>query len=335
MKKIIFAAALSACAVLPLAARADVTELKVPLGAGGFGFLPLHIMKQHNLVEKHAEKLGHTMKVNWSNIGGPSAMIDALLSGSAHFIAAGPPSFLILWDRTKGNANVKGVAAMSSMPMNLNTRAEHLKSIDDLRPTDKIAVTSVKSSIPSIIMQMYAVQKYGKDQAFRFDPYTVTMNHGDAAAALLSGSSGITGHYASAPLDQLERKSPGVRSIMNTDKIMGGSTTFTMISTRSDFQQKNPKVFAAFVSALKEAQEMIAKDKGAAADTLIASMGGSSKWSKADMVELLNDPSIKYTTKPENVMKYATFMNQIGSIKNAPKSLDELFFVGADVAGGN
>lgn len=335
MKKIILAAALSACVVLPLAARADVTELKVPLGAGGFGFLPLHIMKQHNLVEKHAAKLGHTMKVNWSNIGGPSAMIDALLSGSAHFISAGPPSFLILWDRTKGNANVKGVAAMSSMPMNLNTRAEHLKSIDDLRPTDKIAVTSVKSSIPSIIMQMYAVEKYGKDQAFRFDPYTVTMNHGDAAAALLSGSSGITGHYASAPLDQLERKSPGVRSIMNTDTIMGGSTTFTMISARADFQQKNPKVFAAFVSALKEAQEMIAKDKGAAADTLIESMGGSSKWSKADMVELLNDPSIKYTTKPENVMKYATFMHQIGSVKNAPKSIDELFFVGADVSGGN
>ncbi|MDO9025956.1 ABC transporter substrate-binding protein [Zwartia sp.] len=335
MKKIFFAAALSACVLLPLAARADVTELKVPLGAGGFGFLPLHIMKQHNLVEKHAAKLGHTMKVNWSNIGGPSAMIDALLSGSAHFISAGPPSFLILWDRTKGNANVKGVAAMSSMPMNLNTRAEHLKSIDDLRPTDKIAVTSVKSSIPSIIMQMYAVEKYGKDQAFRFDPYTVTMNHGDAAAALLSGSSGITGHYASAPLDQLERKSPGVRSIMNTDTIMGGSTTFTMISARADFQQKNPKVFAAFVSALKEAQEMIAKDKGAAADTLIESMGGSSKWSKADMVELLNDPSIKYTTKPENVMKYATFMHQIGSMKNAPKSIDELFFAGADVSGGN
>lgn len=335
MKKAIYALALSALAVLPLAAKADVTELKVPLGAGGFGFLPLHIMKQHNLIEKHSQKLGHTVKVNWSNIGGPSAMIDALLSGSAHFIAAGPPSFLILWDRTKGNASVKGVAAMSSMPMNLNTKAEHLKSIDDLRPTDKIAVTSVKSSIPSIVMQMYAVKKYGKEQAFRFDPFTVTMNHGDAAAALLSGGAGITGHYASAPLDQLERKSPGVRSIMNTDQVMGGSTTFTMISARSDFQQKNPKVYAAFVSALKEAQEMIAKDKGAAADTLIASMGGSSKWSRDDMIGLLNDPSIKYTTKPENVMKYAAFMNQIGSLKNNPKSIDELFFAGADVAGGN
>jgi NitT/TauT family transport system substrate-binding protein len=50
---------------------------------------------------------------------------------------------------------------------------------------------------------------------------------------------------------------------------------------------------------------------------------------------LLNDPSIKYTTKPENVMKYATFMNQIGSLKNNPKSIDELFFAGSDVAGGN
>ena len=159
MKKVFHAFALSALMTLPLAVKADVAELKVPLGAGGFGFLPLHIMKEHNLIEKHSQKLGHTVKVNWSNIGGPSAMIDALLSGSAHFIAAGPPSFLILWDRTKGNANVKGVAAMSSMPMNLNTKAEHLKSIDDLRPTDKIAVTSVKSSIPSIVMQMYAVQK--------------------------------------------------------------------------------------------------------------------------------------------------------------------------------
>jgi len=34
-------------------------------------------------------------------------------------------------------------------------------------------------------------------------------------------------------------------------------------------------------------------------------------------------------------MKYATFMNQIGSLKNNPKSIDELFFAGNDIAGGN
>ena len=33
---------------------------------------------------------------------------------------------------------------------------------------------------------------------------------------------------------------------------------------------------------------------------------------------MLNDPKIYYTTKPENVMKYATFMHEIGSLKNEP-----------------
>ena len=315
-------------------ASAEVSEIKVPLGAGGFGFLPLHMMKAHNLIEKQAEQAGVNVKVNWSNIGGPSGMIDALLSGSADFISAGPPSFLILWDKTKGNANVKGVASMSSIPMRLNTRAEHLKTIDDLKAGDKIAVTSVKSSIPSIVMQMYAVQKYGREQAFRFDPFTVTMNHSDAAAALLSGTT-ITGHYASAPLDQRELKSPGVRTIMNTDDVMGGSTTFTMISTTQKFHDQNPKVYAAFVAALKEAQEMIMKDKPAAVKVLLESMGGANAGSAEDMMAILNDPTTKYTIKPENVMKYANFMNSIGSMKNKPGSIDELFFKGVDISGGN
>lgn len=315
-------------------ASAEVSEIKVPLGAGGFGFLPLHMMKAHNLIEKQAEQAGVNVKVNWSNIGGPAGMIDALLSGSADFISAGPPSFLILWDKTKGNANVKGVASMSSIPMRLNTRAEHLKTIDDLKAGDKIAVTSVKSSIPSIVMQMYAVQKYGREQAFRFDPFTVTMNHSDAAAALLSGTT-ITGHYASAPLDQRELKSPGVRTIMNTDDVMGGSTTFTMISTTQKFHDQNPKVYAAFVAALKEAQEMIMKDKPAAVKVLLESMGGANAGSAEDMMAILNDPTTKYTIKPENVMKYANFMNSIGSMKNKPGSIDELFFKGVDISGGN
>ena len=333
MKKII-AAGLFVSVFASLTANAEVSEVKVPLGAGGFGFLPLHIMKANNLIEKHAEQAGVKVKVNWSNIGGPAGMIDALLSGSADFISAGPPSFLILWDKTKGNANVKGVASMSSMPMRLNTRAEHLKTIDDLKAGDKIAVTSVKSSIPSIVMQMYAVQKYGRDQAFKFDPFTVTMNHSDAAAALLSGTT-ITGHYASAPLDQRELKSPGVRTIMNTDDVMGGSTTFTMISTTQKFHDQNPKVYAAFVAALKESQEMIMKDKPGAVKVLLESMGGANAGSAEDMLAILNDPSTKYTIHSENVMKYANFMNSIGSLKNKPASIDELFFKGTDTAGGN
>ena len=138
-----------------------------------------------------------------------------------------------------------------------------------------------------------------------------------------------------APLDQAERKTAGVRSIMNTDDVMGGSTTFTMISTTRKFQERNPKVYSAFVSALKEAHDMIRQDKQGAAQVLIDSMGGPGKWSLNEMVAMLNDPSIKYTTTPENVMKYAVFMHEIGSIKNRPTSIPELFFPGVDLQNGN
>jgi len=319
---------------LPFSARAEVSEIKVPLGAGGFGFLPLHVMKKHGLVEKNAAKAGIKLTVNWANVGGPSIMNEALLSGAADFISAGPPAFLTLWDRTKGNMNVKGVAAMSSMPMYLNTRAEHLRSLDDIKEGDKIAVTAVKVSIPSIVMQMYAKAKYGGPAVFRFDPFTVSMTHPDAVAALLTGSTEVKAHYASQPFHQRERRDPAVRTIMNSDDVMGGSTTFTMISTTQKFHDANPQVAAVFVASLKEAQDIIRSDKRAAAAILLESMGGRG-WTLDELAGMLDDPEIKYTVLPENVMKYAHFMHEIGSLRNRPASIRELFFGDADVAAGH
>jgi len=39
--------------------------------------------------------------------------------------------------------------------------------------------------------------------------------------------------------------------------------------------------------------------------------------------------------KPENVLKYAAFMNGIGSLKNKPTSISDLFFDTTEIAGGN
>jgi NitT/TauT family transport system substrate-binding protein len=334
MKRAIAALGLAALVAVPFAARAEVSELNVPLGAGGFGFLPLHMMQKHALIEKHAAAAGLKLTVNWANIGGPSVMNEALLSGSAHFISAGPPAFLTLWDRSKASLAVKGIAAMSSMPMYLNTRAEHLRSLDDVKEGDKIAVTAVKVSIPSIIMQMHARAKYGPSAVFRFDPFTVSMTHPDAVVAILTGNTEIKAHYASQPFHQRERREPSMRTIMNSNDVMGGSTTFTMISTTTKFHDENPKVSAAFVKALQEAMAMIAGDRRAAAQVLLESMGGRG-WTVDELTEMLADPEVKYTTVPENVMKYATFMHEIGTLRNRPAAIGDLFFPGADVGAGH
>ena len=261
-------------------------------------------------------------------------MNDALLSGSADFISAGPPAFLVLWDKTKGNAGVKGVAAMSSIPMYLNTHAAHLKLLDDMRDEDKMAVTAVKVSIPSIVMQMYARKKFGAADTFRFDKYTISMQHPDAVVAMLTGNKQITAHFASAPFHQREVKEANIKTIMNSDDVMGGSTTFTMISTTTKFHDENPKAYAAFVAALKQAFDMIKSDRKGAAQVLLDSMGGKG-WTVDELVAMLDEPTTKYTTQPENVMKYAIFMHEIGSLKNQPASIKDLFFTGAEVSAGN
>lgn len=294
-------------------------EVRIPKGAGGVGFLPLLVMEKYRLIEKYAD-----VTVRWMDLGGPAAMNDALLSSSADFISAGPPAFLTLWDKTRGSANVEGVAAMTSMPMYLDTNSDHLKKLDDVTDQDKIAVTSIKVSIPAIIMQMYAQEKYGPAQATRFDKFTVSMAHPDAVVALLAGSAGISAHFSSPPFHQRELKDPRIHTIMTSDDVMGGSTTFTMISTTSKFRQENPQIVAAVLKALEEANRMIVADKTMAADLLMASEGGG--LTREELVEVLNDPHVKFTTTPENVMKYAEFMYGAGSIKNRPGSWKDLFF---------
>ena len=41
---------------------------------------------------------------------------------------------------------------------------------------------------------------------------------------------------------------------------------------------------------------------------------------------MLDDPDIKFTTTPENVLNYAEFMHDIGSIEHRPASWRDLFF---------
>lgn len=304
----------------------DALVVRIPTGAGGVGFLPLLMMREHGLIERHAAEAGlEGLSVEWLDLGGPSVMNDALISRSVDFIIAGPPGFITLWDRTRTSLDVRGVAAVSALPMYLNTRAPHLESIDDVGEGDKIAVTAIKVSIPAIIMQMYAAERYGADEATRFDSYTVSMTHPDGVIAMLAQSSDITAHYTSPPFHQRERRDPGIRTIQNSNDVMGGATTFTMMSTTRAYREGNPEAYAAVLAALEEAMEMIEADGLAAADVLIAARGDAGL-SRDELAALLADPEIEFTTTPQNTMRYAEFMHSIGSIDNLPESWRDLFF---------
>src|SRR6195256_5650961 len=122
------------------------------------GYLQFNVMEKHRLLEKHAKAAGiPEVKVVWATFNSPAAMNDALLSGSVDIVSGGVPGLLTIWSRTHGTPTaVKGIAALTSQPILLNTRNPNIKSIADYTEKDKIAVPAVKVSIQAIILHMAA-----------------------------------------------------------------------------------------------------------------------------------------------------------------------------------
>jgi NitT/TauT family transport system substrate-binding protein len=282
-------------------------------------------MREQNLIEKHAEEAGlDTLAVRWIDLGGPAAMNDALLSRSVDFIAAGPPAFLTLWDRTRDSLRVRGVAAISALPMYLNTRSPAFTSLETISEQDKIAVTAIKVSIPAIVMQMVAAERYGIEDAERFDRYTVSMAHPDGVIAMLSGAGDISAHFTSPPFHQREIQDPQVRTIMTTNDVMGGETTFTMLSTTAAFHEENPLIVSAVIAALEEAQQFIRNDPEGAAEILVR-VQGNAGLPQPEIAAMLQDPDIRFSTTPRNIKRYADFMHSIGSLEQQTTSWREFF----------
>src|SRR5438552_10697580 len=319
---------LAALAVIALAmtgvAGAEVKEVKI---ARGFAIphLPIMIMEHERLLEKHALAAGlGDITVSYSTIGGGSVMNDALLSGTLSFGVGGPPPMLTLWDKTRAGIQDKGVCAEATMPLLLNTRNPNLKSVRDLSEKDRIAVGAVKVSIQAVLLQMAAAKEFGADNFTRFDPLTVGMNSPDATAALRSGAGEVDVNFSLPPFQYAEIKQAGIHTLASSNEIMGGSHTFTLVYTTAQFHDANPKVYGAFLAAIKEAIDMINRDKRGVASTYIEMT--HSKESIADIVAIIDDPDVKFTMTPARTMKFADFMYQIGSLKKKPDSWKDYFF---------
>jgi NitT/TauT family transport system substrate-binding protein len=305
-------------------AQAEVNNLKIA-EQYGISYLPLMIMEDQHLVEKYAKEAGiNDLKVSWSKFAGGNVMNDALLSDSLHFASGGVAPMITLWAKTRGNYNVKAVSALNSMPLYLNTRNPNVKTIKDFTEKDKIALPAVKVSIQAVTLQMAAEQAFGAGQQNKLDKLTVTMSHPDGQAALISGNSEVDAHFTSPPFQYQELDKPGIHKVLDSYQVLGGPASFNLVWTTSKFRNENPKVYAAFTKALDEATAMINKDKKWAAEAYLRI--SKDKDSLDNVMKVLNDPEVKFTTTPQNVIKYVDFMHKIGSIKAKPASWKDLFF---------
>lgn len=316
------AAAVAVATLLAAPARAEVDEVRIAKGFG-VSYLPLLVMEEEQLFEKHAKAAGlNDSKAKWMVIDGGTTQAQLLIGGNLEISSGGLGPLVTIWGRTKGNLDVKGMSSINSMPLYLNTINPNVKTIKDFTDNDRIALPVIRSSIQAVILQMEAEKVFGKHDVM--DRLTVSMAHPDGTAALLAGKTEITAHLSSPPFQYQQLKDPKVRRVFSSYDVLGGPHTFNLIWTTTKFREENPKTYAAFLTALKEAIDKINADKKKYAAVYVKA--SNSKLAPEFVQEIIELPENRYTMAPENTMKFADFLHKVGTIKTKPSDWKEMFF---------
>jgi NitT/TauT family transport system substrate-binding protein len=315
-------------------ARGEVQEVRLAK-QHGLGYLPMIIIEEQKLIEKHARSGGlGDVAVVWMQHAGPAVQLDALLAGQVDFIGPGVPTLATIWDRTLGTPQeVRALSAMQSMPYVLVTRNPDVKTIADFTASDKIALPAVKLTGHALALEMAAAQLWGFASHDKLDQITISRSHPDAAAALLSGISEIDAHFASSPFYYYELAKPGIHQVLHSYAVVGGKHTNGVLVVSKRFHDANPRICAAVLAAFNDANAFIKAEPRRAAEIYLAATKEREPLSSLE--KMITDTDVDYTTTPANVMVFVEFMHKVGRIKNRPASWKDLFFAEAHGLNGS
>ncbi|HEU4373392.1 MAG TPA: ABC transporter substrate-binding protein [Telluria sp.] len=305
-------------------ANAEATTVRLSHGYGML-YLPLMVIRDQQLIEKNAKKMGlGDVKTTWATLDGGNVINDAMLSGNLDIAGTGAPGFITLWSKANGipRSEVIGLGALSTSALWLNTNNPNVKSLKDFTPKDKIAIPGIKTSLSAVVLQMAVAKQFGVANYAKLDPLTVSLGHPEAVGALLSHKTEITAHFTSPPFSYQEAKDPKITRVISSSDTLG-NITLDVVFALKRFTTQNPKLTQAFIAAQEEANAYIAKDRKGAAETFLRV--SKLKLSQEEVEKILADPDTQFSGTPVGIMQFVEFMSLANTIKTRPKTWNELF----------
>jgi NitT/TauT family transport system substrate-binding protein len=324
MKLLRFAAALAALASITATPAPAAESNTIRIGRQpGLVYLQAIIMEEKKLVEKHATALGlPNVKVEYSIITSGGVMTEAILSDSIDVAITGISNLLLVWGKTNGQ--IKSIAGMAGVPFRMLTRNPNVKSIKDFGPDDRIAVPTIRASMQAMMMGMALEQAFGPGQHGRLDSNQVQIGHPEAMAALLNPNHEINTHFSIPPFQDIAMKSPLVHSVLVSTDVLGGAATISNCWGKQNFVDANPVKVKAFIAAVDEASDMVAKDPKRAAEIYINVT--KEKITVDELVDIIKQPGAVFSSTPVRYMLWADYMHRIGMIKQKPASWKDFSF---------
>jgi NitT/TauT family transport system substrate-binding protein len=302
-------------------AETERKDIKIAIQFG-IGYLPIIIASEEKLFEKRLQEAGLAdTQVTLLQFSGAPAISDAMLSRNVDLATYGTTGFLVAWDKTRGNLNIKGLCSIATMQSVLLANRADIKSIADFRPEDRISVPATVAP-QAIILRMAAEKAFGSGQQNKLDAQMVVLPHPEGLRALLSRS-GVVAQVTSPPFDSLALKDAGIHKVLTSDDVLGGPSTFLVLATSESFAQENPKTTKAVLLAVEDAMGIINQDRAKAASIYLKR--DDAKLDQGFVEQLLASPDNRYETTPVRIMKYVEFLRQTKALRHPPGDWHDLF----------
>lgn len=275
----------------------------------GLAYAPIQIMKEKGFLDEKLE--GY--EIEWVKLGNTAAIREAMLADKLDVGFIGIPPFLIGYDN---NMEWGIFSGLSSSPLGLVSSDSNIKSLSDIKSTDRIALPQ-PGSIQHILLSMAAESEF--NEADKFDEQLVTMKHPDGMAALLSGSE-VNLHFTSPPYLFEELKYDSNSLVVGGEKCFGEEFTFIVGITSKEIK-KNEALYNDLKKALVESIDFINNNR----EESVAILSKYYDYDNDTLIDYLYNQNIKYSTEVKGLNKFIEFMNNNGYLKNTYE-VDELIW---------
>src|SRR6202008_1493451 len=156
---------------------------------------------------------------------------------------------------------------------------------------------TIRASMQAMMMGIALEQAFGVGQHGRLDNNQVQIGHPEAVQALLNPQHEINSHFSIPPFQDIEMKSPLGHSVFISTDVLGGAATISNCWATQKFVDANPIKVKAFIAALDEASELIAKDPKIAAEIYVNAT--KEKITVDELVAIIKQPGAIFSATPQ------------------------------------
>ncbi|MER2537034.1 MAG: ABC transporter substrate-binding protein [Rhizobiaceae bacterium] len=286
--------------------------------------IPTYVLREKKIVEKHLAAAGLDTTVEYTRLSSGADINDLVLSGNADIGVSGIGPLSSIWDKTQGDNKVRGMMGLALMRASLMTSDPKIKSIEDLGPDDRVAMTVPITGTEAVILRLAAAKKWGEDNYKRLDQNMVGLPADDAMGLILSGKAEVKSHLIIPPWSEIEKRG-GARVVMTSDEVFGTMLTAVLPYTTERFRRDNPKTYQAVRDAYKEAIQFVKDNKREAAEIYL-----KYEPKKVGVDEVLTyfgeGADINFDPAPQGFFIATTFLNKVGALRHKPDTWKDFFF---------